>query len=215
MTTVHVPPAPTRSSRRRAHPASSSCGLPSAGWRVATVHSVDEDGRIVLGDAPATAARAALGCLVAVQQGDTVAVLSQDGCAWVMSVLARPGPQDLALRSPGALALRGSAIDVQAGEALRMQAPQVALDCEQAQVTGARLNVFGASIKAIGQALSSVFDRAHHHAGQYMRTTQGLDRTQARHVELHASQLLQVHAEHALVEGEKLVKARGAQIHFG
>jgi hypothetical protein len=37
----------------------------------------------------------------------------------------------------------------------------------------------------------------------------------ATHVEVQAQQLMRLEGEHALVNGRELVKARGAQIHFG
>lgn len=158
----------------------------------------------------------AFSCLVAVQAGDIVAALLDDRRqCWVMAVLERSGAQDVVLQSQGRLELNAPTISANAQELLHMAAPQVRLSCEQADVMGERLNLVGGTIKAIGAALSTLFDRVHHHSKQYMRSTDGLDRTQAGHMELQARQLLQIHGEHTLVEGEQLVKARGAQIHFG
>ncbi|MDQ0572674.1 hypothetical protein QFZ42_004508 [Variovorax paradoxus] len=158
----------------------------------------------------------AFSCLVAVQAGDIVAALLDDRRqCWVMAVLERSGAQDVVLQSQGRLELNAPTISANAQELLHMAAPQVRLSCEQADVMGERLNLVGGTIKAIGAALSTLFDRVHHHSKQYMRSTDGLDRTLAGHMELQARQLLQIHGEHTLVEGEQLVKARGAQIHFG
>ena len=161
-------------------------------------------------------ARQAFSCMVAVQADDVVAALLDDRRqCWVMAVLERSGAQDVVLQSQGRLELSASTISANAQEVLHMAAPQVRLSCEQADAMGERLNLVGGTVKAIGAALSTLFDRAHHHSKQYMRSTDGLDRTQAGHMELQARQLLQIHGEHTLVEGEQLVKARGAQIHFG
>ena len=102
--------------------------------------------------------------------------------------------------------------------AVILSSPVLAAAPTPQDVINARVAGFkkmGGAMKAIGATLSTLFDRAHHHAGQHLRTTEGLDRTQAQHLELQAKQLLQIHAEHALIEGEQLVKARGGQIHFG
>ena len=73
----------------------------------------------------------------------------------------------------------------------------------------------GSGIKIVGSALSSVMDRVQHFSRHYLRTTDGVDRVSATHIECEARQLLRLEGEHALINGEKLVKARGAQIHFG
>ena len=157
----------------------------------------------------------ALGCLVELQTGDEVAAFVQGERCWVTALLERPVAQPLRIGSPHGLSLRGPHVTVEADESLRLQAPQVHLGCEQAQFTGQQLHLVAAGIKAVGSALSTVFDRVQHFSKQHQRTTEGLDRTQAQHMELQAEQLLQVRSEHTLIDGEKLVKARGAQIHFG
>ena len=196
-----------------------------AGWRRATVLSepgsaqglrLRLDGEGDGQGAHEISARQAFSCLVAVQAGDIVAALLDDRRqCWVMAVLERGGAQDVVLQSQGKLELSAPTISANAQEVLHMAAPQVRLSCEQADAMGERLNMVGGAIKAIGATLSTLFDRVHHHSKQYMRSTDGLDRTQAGHMELQARQLLQIHGEHTLVEGEQLVKARGAQIHFG
>jgi hypothetical protein len=190
-----------------------------AGWHRAIVLAGSGQGlrlRIDNEGAQEIGARQAFSCLVAVQAGDVVAALL-DGHRqyWVMAVLERSGAQDVVLQSQGKLELSAPTISANAQEVLHMAAPQVRLSCEQADAMGERLNLVGGTVKAIGAALSTLFDRVHHHSKQYMRSTDGLDRTQAGHMELQARQLLQIHGEHTLVEGEQLVKARGAQIHFG
>lgn len=191
-----------------------------AGWHRAVVLAVPGPGQLHLridGEgAREVGARQAFSCLVAVQAGDVVACLLDDQRqCWVMAVLERSGTQDVVLQSQGKLELSAPTVSANAQELLQLAAPQVRLSCEQADAMGERLNLVGGTVKAIGAALSTLFDRVHHHSKQYMRSTDGLDRTQAGHMELQARQLLQIHGEHTLVEGEQLVKARGAQIHFG
>jgi len=206
------------------HKPNKQAGAPEpaqAGWHRATVLS--EPGSVqglrlrLNGEGvQEISARQAFSCLVAVQAGDIVAgLLDEQRQCWVMAVLERNGAQDVVLQSQGKLELSAPTISANAREVLHMAAPQVRLSCEQADAVGERLNLVGGTVKAIGAALSTLFDRVHHHSKQYMRSTDGLDRTQAGHMELQARQLLQIHGEHTLVEGEQLVKARGAQIHFG
>jgi len=206
------------------HKPNKQAGAPvpaQAGWHRATVLS--EPGSVqglrlrLNGEGvQEISARQAFSCLVAVQAGDIVAgLLDEQRQCWVMAVLERSGAQDVVLQSQGKLELSAPTISANAREVLHMAAPQVRLSCEQADAVGERLNLVGGTVKAIGAALSTLFDRVHHHSKQYMRSTDGLDRTQAGHMELQARQLLQIHGEHTLVEGEQLVKARGAQIHFG
>jgi len=184
-------------------------------WRSAVVLHVDGRDlrlRVEEGERPA---RQALGCLVTLQPGDQVIVFAQESGWWVTALLDRPGCQDMQLSGPEALELKAPRIKLGADEALLLEAPQTKLRCEQALVTGSQLQVIGASIKAIGKALSTFFDRANHHSKQHMRTTEGMDCTKAQHLELQAQQLLQARSQHMLIDGEKLVKTRGAQIHFG
>lgn len=187
-----------------------------AGWHRALVREVSAQAvSLRIGDRQVQA-RQAFSCLVALQAGDAVAALLDDQQQWwVMAVLERSGAQDMQLQGRGALELCAERVSVNARDTLSLAAPQVRLSCEQADATGERLNLVGSAVKAIGATLSTLFDRVQHHSQQHMRSTEGLDRTQAGHMELQARQLLQIHSEHALIDGEKLVKARGAQIHLG
>jgi len=215
--------APRSSAKRAVRPSPAPAIAPQAppaqaGWHRATVLELPARGlRLRIGaGAQEVDARQAFSCLVALQAGDTVAaLLDEQRQWWVMSVLERSGAQDLVLQGQGRLELSAPTVSAKAGELLQFAAPQVRLSCEQADAVGERLNLVGGAFKAIGATLATLFDRVQHRSKQYTRSTEGLDRTQAEHMELQARQLLQVHSEHALIEGERLVKARGAQIHFG
>ncbi|KQW59238.1 DUF3540 domain-containing protein [Variovorax sp. Root411] len=206
----------TTFSTRRAASAPHKPPSTQAGWHRASVHEVSAQAvSLRVGDR-VVQARQAFSCLVALQTGDGVAALVDDQQQWwVMAVLERSGAQDMQLQSQGSLELNAERVGVNARDTLSLAAPQVRLSCEQADAMGERLNLVGSAVKAIGATLSTLFDRVQHHSQQHMRSTEGLDRTQAGHMELQARQLLQIHSEHALIDGEKLVKARGAQIHLG
>jgi hypothetical protein len=74
--------------------------------------------------------------------------------------------------------------------------------------------VIGA-LRYTGTTLASVLDRVTTTARRHERYTEGSEVVQAGTLELRATQLATLHAEHVLVEGERLVKTRGAQIHMG
>lgn len=205
------------------HSKSSAARRPSStltlrpGWHRAAVLDISESGLLTLrAGLQQLRARQAFSCVVVVQAGDTVAALLDEQLQWwVMAVLERDGAQDVVLKSGGMLELSAGTVRACAGTRLELDAPQLHLRCEQADAVADRVSLIGGAFKFIGATLSTLFDRVHHHSKQHTRHTEGLDRTQAEHMELQARQLLQVHGEHALIEGEKLVKARGAQIHFG
>lgn len=179
-----------------------------------------------LGDRDHALARRAAGCLLEPVPGDTVACLCGTGGTqiWVLSVLERDPDQPChRLSAPGSLCLGAGATTLTlSDEALTLQTPslqvaatQVRASGEQADVLYTRLHLFVQLLKSVGSTCSTVFDQVQHYAQRHLRTTQGLDRVQAQQLDLQAEQLLQLHGEHTLVDGEKLIKARGAQIHFG
>lgn len=206
----------TTLSTRRAASAPHRPAPLQAGWHRALVRELSPHAVSLRVGERQVQARQAFSCLVALQEGDSVAALLDDQQQWwVMAVLERGGAQDVRLQSRGALDLHAERVGIDARDTLSLAASQVRLNCEQADAMGERLNLVGSAVKAIGATLSTLFDRVQHRSQQHMRSTEGLDRTQAGHMELQAQQLLQIHSEHTLIDGEKLVKARGAQIHLG
>ncbi len=170
------------------------------------------------------AARRAASCLLRPEPGDLV--LCAQVCAgdtFILAVLTRDAEHACTLETPGpatlmangALTLQGTALNLHAetSTTLRSQSFEAALDT--AQVAGRELHVFAGTIKLVGSVLSSVMDRIQQFSRQYLRHTEALDRVSAAQVQVEARQILQLHGEHVLVEGEDLIKARGAQIHFG
>jgi len=171
---------------------------------------------------PRTAHRAA-SCLLAPAPGDLVACLdlASDGL-WIVAVLRQAQPDaTLTLRTAGAMRIEAAALALCApelaleGETIGVRATRLQVASDEAELLGGRLKVLGATLKVIGDSLSTVFDRVAHFSKHHLRTTEGLDRVHATQIEQQASQILRLSSEHTLVNGEKLVKARGAQIHFG
>lgn len=179
-----------------------------------------------LGARTSVPARRAVGCLLEPVVGDTVACLCDAAGAhvWVVHVLERSQhPACHRLSAPGPFSLGvGATTLTLSEESLTLQTPmlqvaatQVHASGEQAEVLYTRLHLFVQLLKTVGNTCSTVFDQVQHYAQRHLRTTQGLDRVQAQQLDLQAEQLLQLHGQHTLVDGEKLIKARGAQIHFG
>ena len=216
-TTALKPIAPRA---RRREPARAIAGE----WCVG-IFGVDTAGAQVVasGDLRLRAQRAA-SCLLEPAAGDSVACLRiapQE--VWVMAVLQREEGAANVLRCPGNLriAVDGGALELEAARVglkadeldIATQKTRVATDT--ADVVGRELHLIGTSIKVVGSMLSSVMERVQHFSRHYLRTTDGIDRVAATHLECEAQQLLRLEGEHTLVNGRELIKARGAQIHFG
>lgn len=182
-----------------------------------------DEWRVVAGDFEARACCAA-SCLLVPQPGDTVACfLVAPDEVWILAVLEREAGAPRVLRSPGPMRLEVAegAFELQASS-IALQSERFVLDSARTDVAsddlefvGRQVRVVGGAMRLIGSALSTVFDRVTHFSKHHARTTEGLDRVHATHLDLEAQQLVQISAEHALVNGDKLVKARGGQIHFG
>ncbi|RYF84031.1 MAG: DUF3540 domain-containing protein [Comamonadaceae bacterium] len=169
-------------------------------------------------------ARRAASCLLEPAPGDSVACLAlAPDEVWVLAVLQREegvmhvlcaqGPARLQ-SAAGALTLQAADLRLE-GERITVQAQALTADADQAQLSGRQLSVIGNGIKVCGALLSTVFERVTHFSRSHLRTTSGLDRVSAQQIDQQAEQLMQISGEHVLVQGERLVKARGAQIHFG
>lgn len=175
--------------------------------------------------------RRAASCLLVPRVGDTVAcLLVAPDEAWVLAVLQReeataemgsetvyvlrcPGPTRIEVEA-GALTLAAPALALQTTDFL-LRADKATVTAGEAQFIGKDLHLIGTAVKAVGSMLSTVFDRVSHFSRSHLRTTEGIDRVQATHLECEAQQLARISGEHLLLNGQNLIKARGAQIHFG
>lgn len=169
-------------------------------------------------------ARRAASCLLRPEPGDLVLCAQVSvGDTFILAVLTRDAEQACTLETPGPatlsangpLTLQGTSLKLhsETSTTLRSQTLEAALDT--AHVAGRELHVFAGTMKLAGSVLSSVMDRIQQFSRQYLRHTEALDRVSAAQVQVEAKQILQLHGEHVLVEGEDLIKARGSQIHFG
>jgi hypothetical protein len=169
-------------------------------------------------------ARRAASCLLEPVVGDVVACLQiAPDEIWIIAVLERQEGVEHTLRFDGTtrIATGHGVLTIESrtmqldSEDFVLNATRAEIAADTAQVVGGELRVIGATMKLIGSLLSTVFERATHFSKHHLRTTEGVDRVQATHIEQDAGQLLRLSGEHALINGEKLVKTRGGQIHFG
>lgn len=209
--------------QRPCEAATAAATATSAQWGVGTVCEVDGDAlELQLGDARLQASRAA-GCLLEPAVDDLVACLRVGQACWVLSVLQRSTEHAGVIRlsrdaridlAHGTLAMHAPRLELH-GRQLQVSAGECRLAADSAEVVAGHLRVIGSVFKVVGSILSTVMDRVNHYSRSHLRTTDGIDRVAATHVECEATQLLRLTGEHALINGEKLVKARGGQIHIG
>jgi hypothetical protein len=175
----------------------------------------------------AVVAQRAASCLLSPNVGD-VCLFSVDHSgfktnAWIISVLSRTEtnpaeilfPQNVKVISPdGSIAFEADSIGMKSDQ-LKINAGTATMTFTQVNLASRTARLTVGTLKTVANYLSLVADRIMQHSQSYSRTTAGLDRTDAPQIEINAQQLLKLKGEYTLVEGERLVKARGAQIHFG
>jgi hypothetical protein len=193
-------------------------------WCVGIVQSSGDAGlRISSGGFQARAQRA-VSCLLEPAHGDSVACLRvAPDEVWIVAVLHREEGVANVLSCTGntSLQVHDGALQIDANtlklnsEHLHIVSKDVHMATESAEIVGKHLRIIGTAIKVVGSVMSTVMDRVNHYSKHYLRTTEGVDRVSATHIECEAQQLMRLDAEHTLVSGAQLVKARGAQIHFG
>ena len=159
--------------------------------------------------------RRAASCLLEPALGDTVAcLLVAPDEVWVLAVLQREEGVANVLRCDGPLTLAAPELALETA-AFSLRAGQASVTTDDAQFIGKNLRVIGTVVKVVGAVLSTVFERVNHFSRNHLRTTEGIDRVHATHVECEADQLARISGQHLLLNGQDLVKARGSQIHFG
>ena len=195
-----------------------------AEWCVGIVQSTSEKGLEVTSGAMRARACRAVSCLLEPEHGDSVACLRvAPDEVWIVAVLQREEgvPNVLSCTGTTCLKVHEGELQIDAAtlalqsERLKVVAKHSEVTTETAQLVGKQLRIIGTTIKVVGSVMSTVIDRVNHFSKHYLRTTDGIDRVSATHIECEAQQLMRLDAEHTLVSGAQLVKARGAQIHFG
>lgn len=212
--------ATPRSATRRRQPAKPITGE----WCVGILGTDALGGQVVASGGLRLRAQRAASCLLEPAAGDSVACLRiAPAEVWIVAVLQREENTANVVSCPGNLriAVDGGALELQAArvglraDELDVATQKTRVATDTADVVGRELHLIGTTIKVVGSVLSSVMERVQHFSRHYLRTTDGIDRVAATHLECEAKQLLRLEGEHTLVNGRELVKARGAQIHFG
>ncbi|WP_284615958.1 DUF3540 domain-containing protein [Aquabacterium humicola] len=199
-------------------------------WQGPGVVCAEADGAwVVNADTGSFRARLAASCLLQPQVGDTVwccgvvcdaapaaADAGQAARYWITLVLERAETAGARVQLPAdaTLASADGRLALQADE-LQVRSGRLSLLTEQASVIGGAWEAVLGAVQLTGQTLRSVFDRVTHTAQQHRRVTTGIDAVHADVLELQANQLASVHGEHVIVQGERLIKSRAAQIHMG
>ena len=189
------------------------------------VCAATEGGWLINADTGSLTARVAASCLLQPQVGDTVwccGVISEvEGAAhfaryWLTQVLERAEAASARVELPAnaTLATADGRMALHTN-ALLVRSERMDVVCEQASVIGGAWEAVVGAVMLTGQTLRSVFDRVTHTAQHHQRVTSGSDIVQANMIDLRAGQLASVQGEHVLVQGEKLIKSRAAQIHMG
>ena len=190
------------------------------------------------GAAPCRAMRAA-GCLIEPAVGDRVAcwrvagdATDEEGMAYVVTVLERAQaetPARLSVAGDMEIAPIAGRVTVRSEQGVAVEAPRCDVSVETLQVRAQSASLVARTVEAIGEICaatfgelrqvgklwSTVFDRESHHAQSHHRQVDGLDRLEAQVVDHHAGDLMHLQGENLLVNGDRLVKVRGTQIHFG
>jgi hypothetical protein len=160
------------------------------------------------------AARRATSCLVDPQAGDRVWFVSETE-HFVIAVLDRPNSGatllsvtgDVELRATGKLALRSEELEIEARSGRLM--------LERCAAWLGKLQASMRESSVVGRLLELVVDRVTQVSKQSVRSIAELDHVQAGAIDYRAQESLHVHAKHALVRAEQLVKMDADQIHLG
>ncbi|HEY4116937.1 MAG TPA: DUF3540 domain-containing protein [Byssovorax sp.] len=172
-------------------------------------------------------------CLVAPEEGDLVlAARSRREGAFVVAVLRREsdapttlaldGDVDLRLASgrlriaaqdgvdlvtPRAVAVSAGTLDVNAVEArVAVQALALVSDAVRAEVD---------RVKLLASRVDSVIERVSQRVKRAYRRVEESDHVRAERIDYRAEKTMSLHAEHALVTADELVKMDAEQIHLG
>lgn len=180
------------------------------------------------------AARRALSCLVEPVVGDVVmaALPGSDVEGWVLAVLDRPRPSRVDLVVDGDVSVRArdgrltlaapAAIDLVTGGAITAAGRAVELSARDTTLTAERAVVVAGSLSASVDALTLDGDSATARVGRVAlsaesasRTVTGMDTVRAGESDQRTEGMLRVHAGHAVVSADALVKMDADQVHIG
>jgi hypothetical protein len=201
----------------------------SGHWHVGVVVDSQDGSFQVLDGHRSLKALASFSCLVLPEPGDTVSCLDAGASGvWITSILSRASAPANGEAAPLRLSsgpvrwtVRGGDFSVKApkfsidADDVHVASQSLELTTDRAHVVVEGLRFIAGTIKLVASTLSSAMTRVQHFSETYTRSTTGLDRVSAAHVELEADTVMHLRSQHTLVDGSSLVKARGGQIHLG
>jgi len=169
-------------------------------------------------------ARRATSCLVEPMPGDRVWVVSQ-GERFVIAVLDRPSAAAtktrLSLEGDVELHASGS-LELTCDRQLALRSDELQVEARSARVLFDRCATVLGNLYAhlrettiVGKVLETLVERVSQHSKRSYRAISEIDHVQAGSIDYRAQEALHVHAKHAMIRAEQLVKMDADQIHLG
>ena len=172
-------------------------------------------------------ARRATSCLVEPMPGDRVWVVSQ-GERFVIAVLDRPsaaatGTTKTRLSLEGDVELHASgSLELTCDRQLALRSDELQVEARSARVLFDRCASVLGNLYAhlrettiVGKVLETLVERVSQHSKRSYRAISEIDHVQAGSIDYRAEEALHVHAKHAMIRAEQLVKMDADQIHLG
>ena len=160
-------------------------------------------------------ARIALSCLVRPEPGDRVKVERCGDVEYVMAVLERDSIAPIVVN-----VARGVTISVD-GE-LTLEARRLSLRGEAIDIAGERVDVVARALRWVADTLDSsarlvsqVSDRWSTRARSHDRQVEDLELVRVGHLDLRAEHLMQLRAQHTIMQSRELTKIDAKQIQVG
>lgn len=208
--------------------------LPQVSQETGRVLAIQGDGslhvRAASGDHDA---RRAVSCLVTAEVGDVVLLARTpfEG-TFVLAVLSREDeapttlavPGDLAVRVPdGRLTLAASAgVELLSAREVSVTSGAVRVHAVEGSVVLQGLSFLGDVVRAeidrvklVAQTFDSAVERLSQKVQRSYRTITETDQLRAERIDYKADKVMSLHAEHALISADELVKVDAEQIHLG
>ncbi|MEO7327689.1 MAG: DUF3540 domain-containing protein [Minicystis sp.] len=172
-------------------------------------------------------ARRAASCLLEPSLGDRVLVATEErGDAYVLAVLEQHNPETARLSVEGNLTLRSlrgkvtvaaqEGVDIVSAAAVKLMGSAVEVEAVEAlSVLSGVVKAELGKVKMYASTLDSFFERVSLHAKQSFRTVDELDQVKARQIDYAASGNAHLRGENALISADDLVKLNGEQVHIG
>lgn len=169
-------------------------------------------------DAQVVTARVAASCLLAPNPGDRIAWWRDEaGAHWVTAVLIRDadGPASVVLPADSQLTTQSGSMTLAPAGTLSLRGREIDVATQSIVAVTRSLQASLGVARMIGGTLATVFERLTSHAQFQHRVVEGLDQVQAGTLDHRARGVAQLSGETVVVNGERLIKQRAAQIHMG